>query len=317
MPGDFESDLSGLTFESASGALWAVNNLSGRLFRLRPSAQGFVRDSAGGWAAGKQLRYPTGDGLPDAEGVTLGKDLADGVYVCAEHDAAAPGTSRMSVLRFDASAPGDTLAATNEWNLTSLLPAAGANSGIEAISWLPDDYLVERGFFDESTSKPYAPTIYANHGSGLFVVGVEETGMLYVVALDHAADTATLVASIATPNAGVMGLEFDRDAWQLWFNCDDGCGNESGILDIDTVAGSKTRGRFGVVRQFQRPSGLPDSNKRGHRDWLGQGLQGRLQAVLLDGRRRRQRLFAAPGLDPLRRVLLSAGRLRSYAAGRL
>jgi hypothetical protein len=263
MPSDFESDLSGLTFEPETGALWAVNNLSGKLFRLVPSGQGFARDRAGEWSAGKQLRYPSGNGSPDSEGVTLGKDLADGVYVCAEHDNEASGESRLSVLRYDASAAGTTLTATHEWDLTSLLPPVEANRGLEAISWLPDDYLVERDFFDEAKQATYAPADYPNHGAGVFVVGVEQTGKLYVVALDHRAGGATLLASIATPNTGVMGLEFDRDARQLWFNCDDTCGNKSGILDVDTRADSPTRGRFVVTRQFQRPSGLPDSNNEG------------------------------------------------------
>jgi hypothetical protein len=263
MPSDFESDLSGLTLEPETGALWAVNNLTGRLFRLAPSGQGFARDTAGDWGTGKQLRYPSGNGSPDSEGVTLGKNLADGVYVCAEHDNEASGKSRLSVLRYDASAAGTTLTATHEWDLTSLLPAVEANSGLEAISWLPDDYLIERGFFDEAKQASYGPPNYPGHGSGLFVVGVEQTGKLYVVALDHDARSATVLASIATPNPGVMGLEFDRDARQLWFNCDDTCGNKSGILDVDTRVDSKTRGRFVVTRQFQRPSSLPDSNNEG------------------------------------------------------
>lgn len=265
MPAQFQSDLSGLTFEAASGALWAVDNLSSRLFRLLPQGAGYVPDTENGWSDGKLLRYPNGKGAPDSEGVTLGKDLSDGIFVCAEHDADDSGTSRLSVLRYDVAAAGaaTSLTATHEWNLTSLLPPVGANTGVEAISWLPDEYLVMRGFFDESKQAPYAPEGYANHGSGLFVVGVEETGRLYVLALNRQSSEAALVATVATPNAGVMGLELDRDLLELWFNCDDTCGNKSGVLDIDTRAASPTRGRFVVRRQFQRPSGLPDSNNEG------------------------------------------------------
>lgn len=265
MPDQFQSDLSGLTFEAASGALWAVNNLSSKLFRLLPQGAGYVPDTANGWSDGKLLRYPSGKGAPDSEGVTLGKDLSDGVFACAEHDADDSGTSRLSVLRYDVVAAGaaTSLTATHEWNLTALLPPVGANLGLEAISWLPDDYLVLRGFFDEGKQAPYEPESYPDHGTGLFVVGVEQTGTLYVLALDRAKSSASLIATVATPNPGVMGLEFDRDNSQLRFNCDDTCGNESGILDIDTRATSATRGRFVVRRQFQRPSGLPDSNNEG------------------------------------------------------
>jgi hypothetical protein len=84
-----------------------------------------------------------------------------------------------------------------------------------------------------------------------------------VLALERAKSSVSLIATIATPNPGVMGLEFDRDQQELWFNCDDTCGNKSGVLNIDTRATSGTHGRFVVRRQFQRPSGLPDSNNEG------------------------------------------------------
>ena len=265
----FESDLSGLTYEAdatgatPSGVLWAVNNLSGTLFRLVQSANGFAPDTANGWSAGKLLHFPNGKGAPDAEGVTLGANVADGVYVCSEHDIDDSGTSRLSVLRYDVSAAGAELSASHEWNLTALLPKVGANAGLEAITWVPDAFLTSKGFFDDTKAHAYAPAEYANHGSGLFFVGVEETGKLHALALNHASSAATLVATIATPNPGVMGLEFDRDAGNLWFNCDNTCGNKSGVLRIDPTVGSATLGHFVVWRQFQRPSSLPDSNNEG------------------------------------------------------
>ena len=263
----FKSDLSGLTYEpgatAATGVLWAVNNLSGTLFRLVQSGNGFVPDTANGWSAGKALHYPGGSGAPDAEGVTFGANVADGVYVCAEHDGTDSSTSRMSVLRYDVSGAGAVLTASHEWNVTSLLPKVGANAGLEAITWVPDSFLTARGFFDGAKAHAYAPAEYASHGSGLFFVGVEATGKLHVLALNHADSTAALVATIAAPNPGVMGLEFDRDAGNLWFSCDEGCDNASGVLDIDTKVGSATLGRFVVRRQFQRPSSLPNSNNEG------------------------------------------------------
>jgi hypothetical protein len=263
----FKSDLSGLTYEpaaaGATGALWAVNNLSGTLFRLIQSGNGYVPDTANGWTSGKTLRYPTGQGQPDSEGVTFGASLADGVYVGTEHDGADASTSRPSVLRYDVSGAGTTLTATHEWNLTSLLPALGANTGVEGITWVPDSYLTSQGFLDESKAHAYSPAEYANHGTGLFFVGVEQSGKLYAFALDHADSSAALLATITTPVAGVMGLEFDRDTGDLWFNCDDGCDNESGILHVDTRADSSSRGKFVVYRLFQRPSSLPNSNNEG------------------------------------------------------
>ncbi|MES1187190.1 MAG: hypothetical protein ABUL60_25465 [Myxococcales bacterium] len=263
----FKSDLSGLTYEpaaaGATGALWAVNNLSGTLFRLVQSGSGYAPDSTNGWAAGKVLHYPTGKGQPDSEGVTFGASVADGVYVGTEHDGDDASTSRPSVLRYDVSGAGTSLTATREWNLTALLPKLGANTGIEGITWVPDSYLTTQGFLDESKARAYAPAEYANHGTGLFFVGIEESGKLYGFALNHADGSAALLATISAPTKGVMGLEFDRDTGDLWFNCDDGCDNQSGILRVDTRADSASRGKFVLYRLFQRPSSLPNSNNEG------------------------------------------------------
>lgn len=262
--GQFQSDLSGLTFEPAgTGVLWASNNLTGTLFRLIPSGQSFVPDTANGWASGKTLHYPDGKGQPDSEGVTFGASVADGVYIGSEHDGSNASTSRLSVLRYDVSGAGTSLTATREWNLTALLPKLGANTGIEGITWVPDSLLTLQGFWDEAKLHAYAPEEYADHGTGLFFVGIEESGKVYALALNHSAGTAALLATISTPNEGVMGLELDRDTGDLWFNCDEGCDNQSGILRIDTRVDSASRGKFVLHRLFQRPSSLPNSNNEG------------------------------------------------------
>lgn len=253
----FQSDLSGLTYESP-GVLWAVDNLTSKLFRLTKSDAGYAPDSSNGWTSGKALRFPGGTGAPDAEGVTLGVTSQSGVYVASERDLGTPNASRLSILRYDASVAVATLNATHEWNLTPLLPAVGANLGIEAVTWVPDSYLVAHGFYDESKSRSYAPADYAEHGAGVFVVGVEATGKLYALVLEHPSSVPTLVASISTPLAGAMGLEFDRDAGRLWAHCDDTCDNESLVLGV-----SDASGHFEVERHFARPSGLPNSNHEG------------------------------------------------------
>lgn len=263
----FTDNVSGLTYEPATdttpAVLWTVANIPGSLHRLVASGETFVSDTAGGWAGGKQLQYPSGQSAADAEGVTLAASSAAGLYIASEHDNADASTSRQSILRYDVAQAGAALTATHEWNLTALLPPVGANLGIEAISWVPDDYLLERGFFDEAAAREYEPADYGEHGAGLFFVGVEQSGQIYGFALNHADGVATLVASISSPFAGVMSLEYDRDLRQLWFGCDETCGNPTGILDIDTLAGSATRGRFTLRQLFARPTTLPDSNHEG------------------------------------------------------
>src|SRR5262249_49551939 len=139
-----------------------------------------------------------------------------GMYVSTERDNNANAVSRLSVLRFDPSAAGATLTATNEWNLTADLPPSGPNLGLEAISWVPDTFLVSKGFFDENKNRAYNPADYANHGSGLFFVGLESNGGVYGYALDHVGGGFTRIATITTGFPSVMDLQFDRDLNDLW-----------------------------------------------------------------------------------------------------
>ena len=260
-------NMSGLAYEgsgsAAPGVLWASKNGPGTLYRLVWNGSAYVSDAANGWGAGKTLRYPNGTGNPDAEGVTFAGSSATGIYVATERNNDVSATSRNSILRFDASGTATTLIATREWNLTSDLPVVGSNTGLEAVSWVPDAYLVARGFRDEARSAAYDPAFYADHGDGLFFVGVEQNGRIYAYALNHANGSFTRVASFASGFAGVMGLEFDRELNQLWAVCDDGCSGRSAVFEIDARAGSATIGRFVATRLFNRPTGMSNLNNEG------------------------------------------------------
>jgi hypothetical protein len=128
---------------------------------------------------------------------------------------------------------------------------------------VPDSYLTSAGFLDEATGKAYDPAHYANHAGGLFFIGIEQTGGIYAYALDHVAGTFTRVASIESGQPALMALEFDRDVNYLWAWCDDTCGNQATILRVEDNPASPRKGRFGVRRHVQRPSGLPNVNNEG------------------------------------------------------
>jgi hypothetical protein len=264
----FGGNLSGLTYESASGSapavLWAAKNGPGTLYRLVWNGVNWAPDTSADWSAGKSLHYTDGGGDADAEGLTFaGSGSAGGIYVASERNNDANTVSRNSVLLFDPNQSGTSLTASHDWNLTSDLPSVGANLGIEAITWIPDSYLTSKHFFDETAGHAYAPTEYPGHGDGLFFVGVEANGMIYAYALDHTTNGFTRIATIATGQPGVMGLEFDRDVGYLWATCDDGCGNKASILEIDTTATSPTFGRFAISRVFDRPTTMPNINNEG------------------------------------------------------
>ena len=255
----FGENLSGLTYESgAPSVLWASLNGPGTIYRLLWNGTAWKPDTANGWSAGKALRYPDGTGNPDSESLTRADLSQTFAYVSTERndDAGQNQVSRLSILRYDLAAAGAQLTATHEWNLTADLPPVGPNLGLEAITWIPDAFLVARGFLDQSTAAAYDPARYPNHGTGLFVVGLEPTGELYAYALDHGAGTFKRVASFASGHSGIMGLEFDRDSGALWAACDNTCAGVQNVLGI-------VGGKFVVRRSFARPSTLPDSNHEG------------------------------------------------------
>jgi hypothetical protein len=250
----FGGNLSGLAYQpAASGSpavLWAVRNGPSTLFRLSWDGAKWTPDG------GRQLVFPDGSGVPDAEGVTL----ADGhVYVSIERNDDGPNskTSRPGVLRYDVSAPGATLTASKEWNLTADLPGLGQNAGLEAITWVPDSVLVAKGFFDEAAGARYDPARYADHGTGLFFVGVEQDGRILAYALNHADGTFTRVASIASGFPKLMDLSFDPETSLLWAVCDDSCDGRTATLDV------AASGRFAIKDVFERPAGMPNLNNEG------------------------------------------------------
>ncbi|MEU7560729.1 lamin tail domain-containing protein [Streptomyces eurythermus] len=251
----FGQDLSGLY--QGDSVLWGAQN-SGRLWRLvRDGSGGWKPDAAGGWSAGKSLRFPGGSGTPDSEGVTLtGAGSAAGAFVASERDGDASGTSRLSVLKYDVSGSGSSLTAVKEWNLTSDLPSTGSNLGLEGITWIPDTALTGAGFKDASTGSAYDPARYGSHSGGVFFVGVEGTGMIYGYVLADSG-SYTRVASFGSGMSGVMELQWEPQASRLWAVCDDTCDGQHRTLEIGTT------GVFTTTGVFNRPSGMPDYNNEG------------------------------------------------------
>jgi Lamin Tail Domain len=269
----YSSNLSGLDYEpsgsAAPGVMWAVRNGEpNAMYRLvRDSSGRWVSDTANGWSAGKNLLFPGGTGNPDAEGVTMGGfSSASGMFVSTErnNDTNTNTTSRNAILRFDVTGSTSTLTANGDWNITADIPANGANLGLEGITWVPDSYLVANGFRN-SAGALYVPSAFPNHGSGLFLVGVEGGGAIHAYAL-NLTDGSTFT-KVATFNStlvdtrgynSVMDLQFDNETNELWAVCDNGCSGRSAVFRINPASGTFTR-----VALFERPTGLPNTNNEG------------------------------------------------------
>jgi hypothetical protein len=174
------------------------------------------------------------------------------VFVASERDGS--GTSRTSVLRYDVTAPGSTLTATKEWNLTTDLPPVGANLGFEGITWIPDSAL--NAFADASTGSTYDPNRYGAHTGGVFFVGVEGTGMIHGYVLQDSG-TFTRVATISSGMTSVMELQWEPQTSRLWVMCDDTCNGQHRTMKINAS------GTFATTAVYNRPSGLPNYNNEG------------------------------------------------------
>jgi hypothetical protein len=263
----FGSNLSGLAYQpsgsGARGVLWAVRNNPATLYRLIFDGTKWIPDPANGWSAGKQLFFTNGAGVPDAEGVTLADGDANGIFVSIERNDDGPNsnTSHPAVLRYDVSGAGATLTATREWDLTADLPGLGPNLGLEAIAWVPDSLLVAKGFKDEATLATYTPSTYADHGAGLFFVGVEQDGKVVAYALNQSNGTFTRVATIVSGFPKIMDLEYEPETTHLWAVCDDSCNGRTATLDVATSGGNA--GKFGVTNTYERPAGMANLNNEG------------------------------------------------------
>ncbi|WP_198683985.1 lamin tail domain-containing protein [Brachybacterium sp. YJGR34] len=220
---DHGEDLSGLDLQilpDGDRVLWAVNNDAGQISRLQEGEDGLWAASEGWPAGGKATRFADDTGTPDGEGISVG---ADGrLYVAAERDNDAKGTSRSTVLAYDPSADGEVLTASSEWDLTALLPATSANGGAEGIEMVPANALAGLGV-----------EIPAAEAYGF--VALEDTGDVYALAL-HTGGEATLLATLESPLDGLMALDHDPSTNTLWAFADEGLGGASVRYDLDAGA---------------------------------------------------------------------------------
>ena len=183
---EFGENLSGLSYESLDSNesdkfMYAIQNDPSTLYKLYWSGKNWLPVQTDYWSAGKLLHYGNGKGNPDSEDLTMTDDSSGSVYAASEKDNDDSGTKRISVLMFEDLDKTTTLSATREWILAELNSiSTDVKNGIEAITWIPDDFLVAHGFYDSLRKATYDPSQYPGHGSGLFFVGMERK-MLSIV----------------------------------------------------------------------------------------------------------------------------------------
>lgn len=293
--GALQENLSGLYFQSGTGSgvddvIWSVKNKPSTLIQLKYNSSSALWVQSASWG----MHYSSGGGDPDAEDLTMAEPGSPNVYVCTEQDNEVK-QSRLSVLMFRAQEGVEQLSALQEWDLTEDLPTVDHNGGLEAITWVPDSFLLQRGLIDQSRGgEIYDPANYPGHGGGLFFVGLEETGGIFVYALTHL-DASTRVAAnaAAAPSPSpspytritsfpsgldhIMALHFDdlssasdsdSAGGLLWATCDDSCKGHAHVFSlpgggVEVTGSTGQRGVFQEVARLTRPGDMPNLNNEG------------------------------------------------------
>ncbi len=226
----FKEDSSGLEYHD--GALWLVDNGTGTIWKLDLDEQG-IPSFAEGFENGKIVKFKKDKGVvapgPDAEGLTL--DSEGMLYIASERDNAAKGTNLNVILQVNPDEETNELDAIREWDITDIIDQARqdrgvefyqvkSNMGIEAIEWIPNAVL-EGKLFDQNKNALYNPSDYSSVNDGLFFIGLEDDGFIYVFALSED-EKAVLVTQINTRMGMVMGLNYDELTDELWAQTDNG-----------------------------------------------------------------------------------------------
>mmetsp|Transcript_11739 Transcript_11739/g.19121 ORF Transcript_11739/g.19121 Transcript_11739/m.19121 type:complete len:369 (+) Transcript_11739:63-1169(+) len=285
----FDDNLSGVYYEargdnSNEDIIWSVQNRPSELYQLQYSTESETWNSVTSW----RLHYADGDGDPDAEDLTKAELDSANIYVSTEQNND-DKESRLSVLLFREDETASELHALQEWDLTADLKSVDHNEGLEAITWIPDSFLVQGGLVDDSQGGAlYDPSMYPDHGSGLFFVGLEDNGKVYGYALTHdpayayspsgsspllrnsstlSTSSYTRITSLSSGLKSVMSLHFDdhssssssEQVGHLWTVCDNNCKGHSIVYTLP--AGGN--GKFTEVGRYERPDDMPNINNEG------------------------------------------------------
>jgi hypothetical protein len=267
---NFGENLSGLFYVAGATKsqdyMWGVENGDSgaplntggsTLWKLTQDASGNWSPADSSWNSGVRLHYPDGSGQPDSEGVTA---VGGQVFVSTERDNDNNGVSRTSILQYDPSTiSGGSWNATREWDLEPdfNLPTADANLGLEAVTFVPDSYLVANGFKTDAGAL-YNPSAYGDHFGGVFFAGLEANGNVYAYVLQADGGFQRLAAFSSGFNQ-VMDATWDPAQDALWLDCDNGCQEQTSVVKLDTTQGDSNQGHFELSKVYNAPDGMTNT----------------------------------------------------------
>lgn len=209
IPNDFADDLSGAFWNPISRRLWLCRNgpadTTSKVWCLKENPSPpttFLVDTkhgVGELAAGRA----EWTSFNDAEALTQANLNTDFVYVLAENE---------EVVRLYDLSIGGRVQTIRTYNTRPHLPLSGG-SGAEGLAFIPDGHLFASGFVSPSTGLP----MQSSRGlGGLFFIGHQNGGRIYVFDLSSTDSSFTFHGSFASGHTEIGELFFDRSTNRLF-----------------------------------------------------------------------------------------------------
>ena len=252
-----------------------------------------------GWAAGKTIALSERHGRPGLRGRHARPRPARRRSTCPpERDNNNNGVSRLSILRFDTSAPGHRADRDARVERHRRSAGGGPEPG-------------PRGDHLDPRHVPGRQRLHRRDHDGRLRSDAATRTTAPGCSSSASRRTATSTATRSTTSAGGFSASrrcraasraswtsaFDRDVGQLWAYCDNTCAQQG------DAARASAAGHFQIAALLRPPGGLPDSNNEGITFAPESAVRGRPQGVLLGRRQQRQRARAPTRRGQLRQLL--------------
>lgn len=243
---DFQVDLSGLFWNAQSRRMWVCRNgpasTTSKVWRLK-------EDGAGGWVVdgGTTSARCEWTGFNDAEAITQADMSSNFVYVLAEGE---------DVIRlYNLSTPG-AVSLVRTYAISTHLPTDGGD-GAEGLTFVPDAHLRAGGFVNSAG----VPTVSQKGMGGLFFVGHQNGGRVYVFDLSASDATFTFVGAYLTNASETAELCFDRSTGLLLVLHGAGVNTIEVCALSSTISGSERR--LSTIETLGPPTGSSGQNIEG------------------------------------------------------
>ncbi len=234
---DFYVDLSGAYWSPATRRLWLVRNgpanTTSKVWALREDGLGgFVVDARNGLRA-------EWTGFNDAEAITQADPASDIVFIMAEGEEV--------IRQYNLSIYG-TATLIRTFNTLPFLPVNGGK-GSEGLAFIPDWALHDAGFVNSAGIS----TLSHRGMGGLFFVGHQNGGRVYVFDLSPTDSSFTFVGAYLTNSGDTSEVTFDPSTGHILLLH----GNDVNTIEIVSAASipSGAERRLVTLRTYDRPTG--------------------------------------------------------------